>query len=106
MRRADHRPPPAEKVHPLNAAELVPRVAFPLQSRPVSEDAVQLLRDARDKAQRLLAGLVAQSEDLSRQPRDVQVDPEKLARGRQAFADAIASTQRTLDAFNEALKST
>jgi ABC-type transporter Mla subunit MlaD len=64
----------------------------------------QLLRDARAKAEKLLAGLVAQSHDLDRFAR--QLAPDKLARGHQAFAEAIDSARRTLDNIDQALAAT
>ena len=64
----------------------------------------QLLRDARAKAEKLIAGLVAQSQDLDRFAR--QLAPDKLARGHQAFADAIDSARRTLDHLDQALAAT
>jgi hypothetical protein len=72
----------------------------------VNEEPVELLRAAREKAEKLLAGLIAQGEDLDRQPRDIRIDPAKLAEGREAFAGAIASARRTLEAIDEALKLT
>jgi hypothetical protein len=68
-----------------------------------SHDA-QLLRDARAKAEKLLAGLVAQAQDLDRFAR--QLAPDKLAQGREAFANAIASARRTLDGIDQALAAT
>ena len=65
-----------------------------------------LLRDARAKAQKLLAQLLAQQEDLARHasgPR-VALAPEKLASGQQAFDRAIESTRRTLRHIDEALQ--
>ena len=61
----------------------------------------QLLRDARAKAEKLIAGLVAQAQDLDRFAR--QLDPDKLAQGQQAFACAIESARRTLDGIDQAL---
>jgi len=61
----------------------------------------QLLRDARAKAEKLLAGLLAQAQDLDRFAR--QVAPDKLAGGREAFANAIASARRTVDGLDRAL---
>jgi hypothetical protein len=62
------------------------------------------LRDARAKAEKVIAGLVAQAQDLDRFAR--QLAPDKLARGHQAFADAIASARRTLDRLDHALAAT
>jgi ABC-type transporter Mla subunit MlaD len=73
-----------------------------MSSHPTPD--AQLLRDARAKAEKLLAGLVAQSSDLDRFAR--QVAPDKIARGHQAFADAIASARRTLDNIDQALAAT
>ena len=64
----------------------------------------QLLRDARAKAEKLIAGLVAQAQDLDRFARSLA--PDKLARGHQAFADAIASARQTLDNIDQALAAT
>ncbi|HEY7119834.1 MAG TPA: hypothetical protein VH475_24805 [Tepidisphaeraceae bacterium] len=61
----------------------------------------QLLRDARAKAQKLLAGLIAQCHDLDRFAG--QLAPDRLAQGQQAFANAIDSARRTLDGIDQAL---
>lgn len=63
-----------------------------------------LLRDAKAKAQRLLEGLLAQRQDLDRQPVHVQLDPAKLALGRDAFARAIDAARHTLHSIDAALK--
>jgi len=72
-------------------------------SADTSHDA-QLLRDARAKAEKLLAGLLTQAHDLDRFTR--QVAPDKLAPGREAFANAIASARRTLNGIDQALAAT
>ena len=64
----------------------------------------QLLRDARAKAERLIAGLVAQAQDLDRFAH--QLAPDKLAQGQRAFASAIESARRTLDGIDQALAAT
>ena len=74
--------------------------------RVTQEDAAQLLRAAREKAAKLLADLLAKQEDMDRQPSPAHLDPAKLAQGREAFANAITSARRTLDAIDNALKLT
>lgn len=71
---------------------------------PVSQQEAELLRDAKAKAERLLAELILRRDEIERQPPNPKVDPEQYARGREAFANAIASAQRTLDAIDQALK--
>jgi ABC-type transporter Mla subunit MlaD len=69
---------------------------------PTPTPDAQLVRDARAKAEKVIAGLVAQAQDLDRFAR--QLAPDKLARGRQAFADAIASARRTLQGIDDAIR--
>ena len=66
----------------------------------------QLLRDARAKAERLVADLVAQQRDLDRFASRPQVvlAPEKVAQGRAAFEDAIESARRTVAGIDRALR--
>jgi ABC-type transporter Mla subunit MlaD len=63
----------------------------------------QLLRDAKAKAERLIADLTAQLDDLERFPGQISLAPEKLAQGRQAFANAIRSARDTLENIDHAL---
>ena len=62
----------------------------------------QLLRDARDRAQKLIASLIAQRQELDRF--SLQIAPERLAQGQKAFSDAISSTQKTLQEIDRALQ--
>jgi hypothetical protein len=62
----------------------------------------QLLRDAKAKAEKLIASLIAQRDDLDRFTGHIA--PEKIAQGRKAFADAIGSTRKTLDGIEKALR--
>src|SRR5687767_12445060 len=76
----------------------------PIPTPPMTEHPAphaRLLRDARAKAEKLIAGLVAQAQDLDRFAR--QIAPDKLAQGQQAFASAIESARRTLDGIDQAL---
>jgi hypothetical protein len=66
------------------------------------EDDADLLRDARAKAERLVAGLLAQSRDMDRFAD--RLAPEKLAEGRAAFARAIESARRTVEQIDLALR--
>jgi hypothetical protein len=64
-------------------------------------DESQLLRDARAKAERLMANLIAQRDDLARFA--AQIDPDKHVAGQRAFANAIESTRKTLEGIDQAL---
>ena len=73
-------------------------------SPPMSDpdwDDNQLLRDAKAKAQKLLASLIAQHDDLDGSAGQIAAD--QLARGRSVFADAIGSTRKTLEQIEQAL---
>jgi hypothetical protein len=67
-----------------------------------SRDEQQLLRDAQAKAQKLVDRLIAQRDDLERS--GVALAPDKLALGKAAFAEAIRSTQKTLEEIEPALQ--
>jgi hypothetical protein len=62
----------------------------------------QLLRDAQAKAQKLMDRLIAQRDDLERS--GLALAPEKLARGKAVFAEAIQSTRKTLQEIEHALQ--
>jgi hypothetical protein len=62
----------------------------------------QLLRDARAKAAKLMANLIAQRDDLARF--EPQIAPDKRAAGQRAFANAIESTRKTLEGIDQALR--
>ena len=64
----------------------------------------QLLSEARSKAAALMANLIAQRDDLARFA--PQIAPDKQAAGQLAFANAIESTQRTLEQIDQALQHT
>jgi uncharacterized protein YukE len=67
---------------------------------PFDEDA--LLREAKAKAEKLIADLISQRDNLDRfAPR---LAPEKFVRGQAAFASAIESTRRTLEGIEQALR--
>lgn len=63
----------------------------------------ELLREAKAKAQKLMASLIEQSQDLDRFVG--QMAPEKLAEGQQAFEHAIRSARRALQQIDLALQS-
>ena len=65
-------------------------------------DQDRLLRDAKAKAEKLIASLIAQQDDLDRFA--AHVDPDKFAQGKKAFAEAIGSTRKTLDGIENALR--
>ena len=65
-------------------------------------DEHQFLRDAQAKAQRLMDRLIAQRDDLERS--GLALAPDKLALGKTAFAEAIRSTQKTLQEIEHALQ--
>lgn len=65
-------------------------------------DEAQLLRDAKAKAEKLMAGLIAQRQDLDRFAD--QIAPEKFAQGQKAFCDAIGSTRKAIEGIDQALR--
>lgn len=65
-------------------------------------DEDKLLRDAKAKAEKLIASLIAQRDDLNRFAS--HIDPDKFAQGQKAFAEAIGSTRKTLDGIEKALR--
>jgi hypothetical protein len=65
-------------------------------------DEEKLLRDAKATAERLMAGLIAQSRDLDRFAG--QIAPDKFAEGQQAFSHAIESTRKTLEGIEVVLR--
>ncbi len=69
---------------------------------PSQFDDEALLRDAKAKAEKLMADLIAQRDNLDRFA--PQLAPEKLVRGQAAFANAIESTRRTLAGIDQALR--
>jgi hypothetical protein len=64
-------------------------------------DEENLLRQAKAKAEKLIASLIAQQQDLDRFA--TQIGQDKLAQGQKAFADAIGSAQKTLEGIDKAL---
>jgi hypothetical protein len=68
---------------------------------PGDLESVEMLRLAREKGEKLLAGLLEhQAEVEASPPKDLT--PEKLAEGKYALEQAIASTRRMLAALNDA----
>jgi hypothetical protein len=63
---------------------------------------VDLLQQARAKAQALLDRLLEQQADLDRSP--PQLPPDQLAQGQQAFDQAVDAAKRTLENINQALE--
>jgi hypothetical protein len=86
-------------------ARVPPRLQFICVTDPEPNPA-DLLHEAKAKAERLLASLLAQRQDLDRQAVHVQLDPTKLALGREAFANAIDAARRTVHSIDAALKLT
>jgi hypothetical protein len=66
----------------------------------------ELLRDAKLKAENLLAQLLARQQDLEQHVSrpQVAVGPENFAAGRRAFDRAIESTRQTLEQIDQALQ--
>lgn len=64
----------------------------------------ELLREAKAKAQKLMASLIEQSQDLDRFVG--RMAPDKLAEGQQAFEVAINSARRALQQIDLALQGT
>ena len=69
---------------------------------PGDLQSVEMLREARQKGEALLAKLLKHQEELEAHPPDI--DPEKQALGRIALEQAIASTRRMLASLDEATK--
>ena len=65
-----------------------------------SAETHELLRQAREKAEKLLNDLKAKQIDLDANPPEIA--PEDLVQGRAALANAIASAERMLKSLNEA----
>jgi hypothetical protein len=68
--------------------------------RPADEQ-MGLARQALEKAQSFLRQLIEQQEELERDP--PKIAPDKLAMGRVALQNAIASARRTVVALQDAL---
>ena len=70
---------------------------------PDDADTHALLRQAREKGEKLLADLLAKQAEIdANPPRDLP--PEQLKQGREAMQKAIASAQRMLDSLSQAQK--
>jgi hypothetical protein len=65
------------------------------------EDAAVLLAQAREKSTKLLEHLIAEQARMEKNP--PKIEPEALAEGRQAMANAIAAARRTLQAIESAI---
>ena len=65
------------------------------------EDPAVLLAQAREKATRLLEQLISQQASIEKNP--PKIEPDALAEGRQAMANAIAAARRTLQAIESAI---
>ena len=68
---------------------------------PADEDPAVLLAQARDKAARLLKQLIADQEEIDRNP--PKISAEALEEGRAAMANAIAAAGRTIEAIDAAM---
>lgn len=67
----------------------------------VDPDQLELLRQARDRAAKLLEDVRRQRDELVAQP--PSIDPASLAEGRAAMDNAVASAERMLAAVEAAL---
>jgi hypothetical protein len=67
------------------------------------DDQLDLLRQARDRAAKLVDGLRRQRDEL-RDGQPASTDPESVARGRAAMDNAVASAGRMLAAVDDALR--
>ena len=70
---------------------------------PVSEDAGDLLVQARDRARKLLAELESREEQFHAGS-SLHLTPEQLEAGREALRNAVESARRTLNAFEAAIQ--
>jgi hypothetical protein len=68
---------------------------------PGDPESVEMLRQAREKGEKLLAGLLENQAEVEANP-PKHLTPEKLAEGKYALEQAIASTRRMLAALNDA----
>jgi hypothetical protein len=66
----------------------------------MTPDEAEMLRLAREKAQKLLDDLLKKQEDLDANP--PKISAENLAQGRAAFQNAIASARRAVQALIDA----
>jgi hypothetical protein len=64
---------------------------------------LDLLYQAREKAQKLVTGIQKQFDELEANP-PKDLEPAKLAMGRIAMMNAIASAKRSLAALEDAIK--
>jgi hypothetical protein len=69
---------------------------------PSDPEIVQMLKDARAKAERLLAELIKQSAEVEANPPDLP--PDRLQQGRHAMQKAIESATRMLKGIDDAQK--
>lgn len=65
-----------------------------------SAETHELLRQAREKAEKLITDLKAKQVELDANP--PVISPEELVQGRAALANAIASAERMLKSLDEA----
>jgi hypothetical protein len=65
---------------------------------------IELLRQARERAARLVGEVRRQRDELLEAPRPPNVDEESIVAGRVAMDDAVASAERVLAAVEAALR--
>jgi hypothetical protein len=70
---------------------------------PVDPDQLDLLKQARDRAARLVDDVRRQRDDLLANPPTAHVAAEAIAQGRAAMDNAVASAERMLAAVEAAL---
>lgn len=70
---------------------------------PIDPDQVELLKQARERAAKLVDEVRRQRDELLEAPRPPNVDEESMAAGRVAMDRAVASAERMLAAVEAAL---
>lgn len=71
---------------------------------PIEPDQIDLLKQARERAAKLIDEVRRQRDELLATPRPPNVDAESIARGRAAMDNAVASAERMLAAVEAALR--
>ena len=68
----------------------------------ISPQQTEMLRQARQRAEKLLGDLLRQQAEIEQSP--PKLEPGQLAQGRMAMQKAIESARRCLDNLDDALK--
>ena len=76
-----------------------------MEGEPICDaEQFEMLRQAREKADKLLVELIKTQQEAEAKGRPDDVAPEQWEQGRQAMANAIASTKRMLKSLDDATR--